>query len=190
MNKEYWNQGGVRIKKTPPKPLLLEMFDYNPFSGMLVKKSTGKNAAYWKNRGQKSHYVVQMRLDGQLSGFRQSRLIYAWHFHDPGCFQVDHIDGNRRNERISNLRLATNSENNMNKPTKGYYYCPQKLKWRVDIISRGERVYGGEFLDEASAALQAARLKKQHQGEFANLLAITELPRQRKQMFFDFAATG
>lgn len=56
-----------------------------------------------------------------------------------GPLQVDHVDGNGINNQKENLRLATNSQNQMNRPAsktassgyKGVTYDSKAGKWRA-----------------------------------------------------------
>ena len=89
---------------------------------------------------------------------------------------VDHINGNRLDNRIVNLRIATYSQNAANAKRhsrntsglKGASYMPKKRKWQASITVQNKQTHLGTFAtkDEAHAAyLEAAR---KHQGEFAN----------------------
>lgn len=86
---------------------------------------------------------------------------------------VDHIDGNRLNNRRSNLRAATRSENarnsgarrNSKSGIKGVHL--RDGRWIAQIGMSGRRVYLGSFATiEAAAAAYAEAAKKYH-GEFA-----------------------
>lgn len=61
------------------------------------------------------------RKDGYLSTkfegkeFLLHRLAWALYFGEEANQEIDHIDGNRRNNRISNLRLSNRSMNNQNR---------------------------------------------------------------------------
>jgi hypothetical protein len=89
---------------------------------------------------------------------------------DPGQLQVDHIDHNRLNNALSNLRLATPSQN------KGYSSKPAKGYWRTRggrylamIIVQNEVHYLGchDTEQEANRAyVQGCRLLR---GEFSNV---------------------
>ena len=47
--------------------------------------------------------------------------------------QVDHVDGQRLNNSLTNLRIVTNQQNQWNRSTaKGY--CKQNNKWRSQIM--------------------------------------------------------
>lgn len=111
----------------------------------------------------------------------QGRLLYAhrlaWVFVVgliPRGYEIDHIDGARANNRITNLRLATRSENNCNsrkrgKPTpKGVCFDRSRGLFMAYIDTLGQRKYLGRFdsIDAASAAVRAER-SAQH-GAFAN----------------------
>lgn len=89
---------------------------------------------------------------------------------------IDHADGNYRNNKISNLREATCSQNNMNCRRsktkgsglpKGVFYDKSTCKFRAIIRIAGRKNSLGYFgnAEEASIAYQEAA--KLHFGEFA-----------------------
>lgn len=71
--------------------------------------------------------------------------------------QVDHIDGNRQNNRMDNLRAASANENQHNQACKGYYFVSGK--YRATIRVDGKAVYLGRFdtPEEARNAYLAAK---------------------------------
>ena len=51
--------------------------------------------------------------DGKRSHFRVNRVVFiAVHRYIPDGYHIDHINGNKRDNRIENLRPLTNAENN------------------------------------------------------------------------------
>jgi len=90
-------------------------------------------------------------------------------------YQIDHINHNRADNRIENLRLATNKQNNQNKSVrkdsetkiKGVYWRQDTKKYRAKIKINGKENHLGYFdtSEEASIAYQEAS-KKLH-GEFS-----------------------
>lgn len=77
---------------------------------------------------------------------------------------IDHIDGDRKNNRWLNLRQATRSQNNMNQKAqqrsksglKGVYWHVKAGKWAAQIVVNKEHHYLGLF-DTAEAAHAAYR---------------------------------
>ena len=95
------------------------------------------------------------------------------HLRDDQC--VDHINGDRSDNRKANLRIASTQDNNHNMTIpshntsgyKGVSYYPPRGKYRAYIMMDGVRKHLGYFRDPKEAARaydQAARL---YFGEFA-----------------------
>lgn len=91
----------------------------------------------------------------------------------PGL-EIDHIDGNRSNNRLDNLRLVTHQSNMMNmSKAKGCTYNKLTGKWIAQIRYNGKQQYIGCF-DTQEAATAAYKIKK------AELHIIIEIDRGDK----------
>jgi hypothetical protein len=90
--------------------------------------------------------------------------------------QIDHIDQNRKNSRIENLRAATNASNNMNKTVqsnsksgiKNVCWSKQNKKWWVQVSAYGKKVVSKMFDDLELAELVAIMAREKYHGAFAN----------------------
>jgi hypothetical protein len=90
--------------------------------------------------------------------------------------EIDHINGDRADNRITNLRLATRSQNGCNtrrssrntSGVKGVRWHKHARKWAAQIKANGRYRSLGYFdaIEDAAAAYRASALK--HFGEFAN----------------------
>ena len=66
--------------------------------------------------------------------------------------QIDHIDGNRTNNSLGNLRIVNHQQNHFNRTkTKGYYWNKQLNKWQAYIGLNGRNIYLGRFDNESDA---------------------------------------
>lgn len=107
--------------------------------------------------------------------FYNHRIIYMMHYGNLPKF-IDHIDGNKANNKIENLREATSSQNNRNMPKKitntsgikGVSWDTSSGKWRVRLRINGidRRIGCFEDIKEAEKAIIQAR--NLYHGEFAN----------------------
>jgi hypothetical protein len=83
--------------------------------------------------------------------------------------QLDHINRIKSDNRIVNLRLATNSENRQNIPiyksnksgVAGVHWSKKSGKWRAEITFGGRLIHIGFYdnLSDAAAARAAAKAK-------------------------------
>ena len=108
--------------------------------------------------------------------YRAHRLI--WVFFNgaiPEGKQIDHADGNRLNNRIENLRIASHAENvrhrkhqkNNTSGERGVFFNKPLSKWTVQIRKNGKLHHFGCFsdYDEAVSVARAKRLELH--GEFS-----------------------
>lgn len=94
--------------------------------------------------------------------------------------EVDHINGDALDNRKSNLRIATHSQNQSNRKTrhdsstgyKGVYYdktMSRRKRWGAKIYHEGKRIQIGRFFtpEEAAKAYDSIALKLK--GQYARL---------------------
>ena len=143
---------------------LQDLFYY--IDGILIKKRSGKKVGVKPtNNG-----YGAVRIGKQI--YKAHRIIFMFvHGYLPDM--LDHRDGNKMNNNITNLRPATNQENQRNaqlrvNSTSGItgvnFY---KGKWRAYIYVDSQQIYLGRFLvkDLAIAARRAAQ--KKYFGDFS-----------------------
>ena len=91
---------------------------------------------------------------------------------------MDHINGNKLDNRRINLRLAKPKENNRNQRKikrkctsiyKGVVFHSRDNKWQSQIRIDGKRLFLGYFLKEEDAAREYDKHAKIHHNEFAVL---------------------
>jgi len=74
------------------------------------------------------------------------RLIYIYHNGEiENKLQIDHLDRNRSNNNIENLRLVTIQENQFNTDAKGYYFDKARNKFMAYIMVHRKQLYLGHF---------------------------------------------
>ena len=117
----------------------------------------------------------KIKIDGTF--YRTYRLAWLWMTGEWPEDEIDHIDGDPANDRWSNLRQATRSQNLQNarigqRNTSGFKgVSPRKNRWMAQITLHGTAHYLGCFAapEEAYAAYVAAA--ERLFGEFARLPA-------------------
>ena len=147
------------------KEELKEIFNY--VDGELVyKKDMGRGSK--AKKGTKAGYISPLDRYKQVTVYKRKyklhRLIYVYHHNIiPEPMQIDHIDGNRLNNRIENLRMVTYQENCWNKKaTKGYFYCKRTDKYRVQIAVNNTKIEIGRFKTPKEARKAYLEAKKIH----------------------------
>ena len=139
---------------------------------------------YWKNPksnrlkiGDKAGAVApdkreRICLNGKL--ILTHRVIFAFH-NDYWPKFVDHIDGNKANNKIENLRPTNLSQNQWNRKidgrnksgVKGVYFDNARNKWVAGIRKNNKKIFLGRFDTLKEAKKQIEIHRTQIHGEFA-----------------------
>jgi hypothetical protein len=114
----------------------------------------------------------EVTVDGRR--YQCHRVIYTLHTGENPKY-VDHIDGDPTNNRIENLRAATNQENSFNacipknntSGIKGVAWHKASNKWRAYITTKLGPKYLGYFTDIETAAAAITKARELYHGEFA-----------------------
>jgi len=88
-------------------------YDYDERSGLLVNRRTGK-VVKGTRRDKRGYQDFGFRHCGRMRFLLMHRAIWVWHY---GCFPtmtIDHINGDKSDNRIENLREVSDRENKLN----------------------------------------------------------------------------
>lgn len=146
---------------------LSKCLQYDPSTGSITWKAHQNPATALRVVGKPafSSFDIHGYGRGMFLGkkYRAHQIAFAMYHGKWSQNFIDHINGNRKDNRILNLREVSSKENSMNRCTKSNYGChgiqERTLKdgnksYHVSITVDGKRHYIGTFhdLDEARDA--------------------------------------
>jgi len=136
-------------------------YDYNSETGEITSKTKrdGRSIGHIK-----SGYLC-MTIDKKQ--YKVHRICWAIHHgEDPGELDIDHIDRDRTNNRISNLRLVTGKQNRHNSKGAGIQQKPSG-NWQAKIKSDGIVIDLGTHKCPLIAHLTYIDKAREIRGEYA-----------------------
>jgi hypothetical protein len=142
---------------------------------------------YWKEKPHKFAHIKVGDKAGTVKGtgymqtvinrkiYLNHRLIYLYH-HGYIPKIIDHIDGDKKNNKIENLREATRCQNGYNSKrtvknfsgSRGVVWSKKAKKWQVQIKYDGKHRYIGLFEDLELADLVSKEARDKYHGQFAS----------------------
>jgi len=95
------------------------------------------------------------------------RLVYFAYNQDFDIFKrsttenmIDHVDRDKSNNFIENLRIVTNQQNLFNQKARGYCFNKQRKKWQARIQINKKQKFLGLFDTEEEASEAYLKAKK------------------------------
>jgi hypothetical protein len=159
---------------------LVNLLDYSPETGIFTWKYRAKEMFIstkrfktWNTRyagkmagGIDGRGYLQISIFGKLRSAHRLAWIYVNGSAPEG--QIDHINHNRLDNRIINLRVVTPLENTKNRKIRadntsgvsGVYWNKKSSAWHVQLRVNGKHVSGGLFMLISEAAMQRDKLSK------------------------------
>lgn len=104
---------------------------------------------------------IMSRINGTL--VRLHRVIMSC----PDDMEVDHKNHNTYDNRKSNLRIVTRSQNNMNRDSKGVHFVEKDNRYVAYIKINGERKHLGSFANENDAIKARKDAEDRYFGEYS-----------------------
>lgn len=149
---------------------LIERLEYQP-DGRLVNKATGRHA---DNHTNNWGYRRVSWDRGKLGRVREYAHRLVWVMHNgpiPDGMMVDHINLDKADNRIENLRLVNKSGNAQNSRWKGFWLDTRSGKWRAQIKINGKCKHLGLYDTEEDARKSYLKAKSElHKFASSNVL--------------------
>lgn len=165
----------TQLAQRPSALQLMAELAYEPTTGLFRwRRKNGQRGRVGEVAGCPSNegYIV---IRFQRKAYKAHRLAWVFTHGEEPEDTIDHIDGDRSNNRIRNLRLATKMENSRNSKIrttnrsghKGVCWHKRDQKWRAQICVNYRTIFLGSFndVDSAAAAYREAAIK--YHGQFS-----------------------
>lgn len=145
-----------------------DIFEYNPETGIFIKKIESIEVGSITEYG-----YMRISVDGKH--YLLHRIAWLIMTGDWPTDQIDHINGNRSDNRWINLRQADNKENSRNQSLRstnksgvvGVNWIQKLNKWRAQITVDGKPIHLGVF-SEISDAKDARKKAEKNFGFHEN----------------------
>lgn len=153
---------------------LREVVHYEPSTGKFIRKvrlaqrhQVGDDACHPMSNG-----YLRVGIDSER--YLAHRLAWLYVYGEWPDGEIDHINGNRADNRIANLRVGTHAQNMQNRRNAqagsshgvmGVYFHKQNRKWVAAVTVMKKTHYAG-FYDTPEEAHQAYLRAKRRLHEF------------------------
>ncbi|EOW6163946.1 TPA: HNH endonuclease [Klebsiella pneumoniae] len=120
------------------------------------------------------HGYIRIRIKNKA--YFAHRLAWLYEYGVWPENEIDHINGEKSDNRLINLREASRSGNNHNKKhqknsasgVKGVSWSKKDKRWHARCRANKQTVYFGSFMDLEEAMLAVIKAREKYHGKFAN----------------------
>ncbi|MGP2470895.1 HNH endonuclease [Yersinia sp. 2540 StPb PI] len=151
---------------------LNELLSYNHESGLFSHKTNTTRKRKGEVAGFNNNGYIRITVNRQV--IAAHRLAWFIVNNEDPQELIDHKNGIKTDNRISNLRLATYSQNSMNSKIsslnstgfKGVRWCERKKRWITRVKINGKKTQLGSFTNINDASNAYCEFAKKHHGEY------------------------
>lgn len=146
---------------------LKRLLDYNLGTGLFKWKTRRHGIKSNNIAGCNSHGYIHIKIDGKQ--YQAHRLAWLYIYGGLPEYEIDHINHNRSDNKISNLREATRTENNKNMPIRkdnksgisGVFWNKKDRRWTAQINVNSKLKHLGSFtnISNAKRVREEAKIK-------------------------------
>ena len=156
---------------------------------MEIQNTNGKYLIYddgkvWSNKPNKfmkpslsnnGYSKTCLYIDTNQTTYSIHRLVAKYYIPNPNNFpEVDHIDRDKTNNNVNNLRWISRSKNQINKPIVGKipyrHICSHKLRkyvyWKIQIMRNNQIIYQKNYNITKYSLEEVVRIRNEKYFEF------------------------
>lgn len=145
-----------------PKEAIRDRFSYDAETGVIINIVTGRQCGY----DARGYLIVNVNIAGRNCHIRLHRLAWFLHHGEWPDGELDHINQDRKDNRIANLRISDRRQQGRNSRRRtlppGVWFQPTG-SWEKPFEARcfvaGSYVYLGRFTTIAEAAARVAEFE-------------------------------
>lgn len=162
----------IEREKALSHECLTKVFEYEPESGTFIWKIRASRAVKPGDIAGSLNKNGYLLIKVRKYIYRAHRLAWFYFYGQRPpieAYRIDHIDGNKLNNAIKNLRAVSNAKNTRNHKMyshntsgiTGVYFNEQSQKWCAQIHTNGKQIHLGSFhfFEDAVKAREAAEIK-------------------------------
>jgi hypothetical protein len=151
----------------------MELLHYNPETGIFTWLVSPRSGWAGKTAGYDENGYVALKIGA--TKYKAHRLAWFYIYGEWPSGMLDHINLNKADNRIANLRVVTFQQNAANRPAqydnasglKGVHWHKQSRKWRAQANIQGRRTHLGLFDTKEAAHAAYVRAARAIYGEYA-----------------------
>jgi len=155
---------------------VLDLLNYDPETGVFTWKVSTRNRVAGSIAGYlNKHGYIRIDIDGKY--YQAPSLVWLIVTGSNPIAEIDHIDNDKVNNKLSNLREASRSQNEINIGVKhnnksgylGVSWVDRKSKWLAQVTRDKVRYHVGWFDDPREAAIARDKAAIRLHGEYSRL---------------------
>lgn len=159
---------------------LRELLDYDVSNGAFTWRTSNKRRIKaGQTAGSYNKVTGYLSINCDNMSFLVHRLVWIYMYGDiPVGMYIDHVDNDKLNNRIENLRLCTKLQNKQNSSVseksksgiKGVYWIEKLGKYLVCVGLNGKMIKVGYYTNKEDAITASNNARLLHHGEFAKII--------------------